>query len=48
MNPQKLEETIRKTKLTKTEQVISEYILHNFNTIGFQSITEISENFKCK
>lgn len=35
------ENRIKNTKLSTTEQIIAEYILHNFTTIGFMTATEI-------
>jgi len=38
-----LENRIKNAKLTNTEQIIAEYFLHNFTTIGFMTITEIAQ-----
>ena len=43
MITKKFENLIKNTKLTKTEQIIAEYILHNFNTIGFMTTTDIGD-----
>lgn len=42
MLTRKFEDRIKKSKLTKTEKIIAEYLFHNFNTIGFMTTTEIA------
>ena len=41
-----LENRIKNAKLTNTEQIIAEYFLHNFTTIGFMTITEIAQKLE--
>ncbi len=37
-----IEDRITNTELTKTEQMIAEYILHNYSTVGFKTATDIA------
>lgn len=42
MPSQTIEERIKNTRLTKTERLIAEYILHNYSTVGFKTSTDIA------
>ena len=40
--PSTIEERITHASLTKTEQLIAEYILHHYSTVGFKTATDIA------
>lgn len=42
MITQEFENRIKSKRLTQVEQVVAEYILHNFHTVGFMTTTDIA------